>query len=104
MAVNDRTAPGSWQYVGLLLRCTIVGFVKVCCTMDCVRGCLYTGSPSRQTIDGCVYNGLMSTEPGKLIDIKLSSDESRFNLWDHDGRIRVRRYAGECCLAECVIE
>ncbi|GFV41216.1 transposable element Tcb2 transposase [Trichonephila clavipes] len=23
------------------------------------------------------------------------SDESRFNLWDHDGRIRVRRYTGE---------
>ncbi|GFV51542.1 transposable element Tc1 transposase [Trichonephila clavipes] len=32
------------------------------------------------------------------------SDESRFNLWDHDGRIRVRRYAGERCLQECVIE
>ncbi|GFT59901.1 transposable element Tc1 transposase [Trichonephila clavipes] len=31
-------------------------------------------------------------------------DESRFNLWDHDGRIRVRRYAGERCLPECVIE
>ncbi|GFU23342.1 transposable element Tc1 transposase [Trichonephila clavipes] len=31
-------------------------------------------------------------------------DESRFNLWDHDGRIRVRRYAGEFCLPECVIE
>ncbi|GFU75611.1 uncharacterized protein TNCV_2863261 [Trichonephila clavipes] len=25
-------------------------------------------------------------------------------LWDHDGRIRVRRYAGERCLSECVIE
>ncbi|GFW28461.1 transposable element Tc1 transposase [Trichonephila clavipes] len=23
------------------------------------------------------------------------SDASRFSLWDHDGRIRVRRYAGE---------
>ncbi|GFX84584.1 transposable element Tcb1 transposase [Trichonephila clavipes] len=32
------------------------------------------------------------------------SDESRFNLWDHVGRIRVRRYAGERCLPECVIE
>ncbi|GFS59081.1 transposable element Tc1 transposase [Trichonephila clavipes] len=32
------------------------------------------------------------------------SNESRFNLWDHDGRIRVRRYAGERCLPECVIE
>ncbi|GFV56368.1 transposable element Tc1 transposase [Trichonephila clavipes] len=28
------------------------------------------------------------------------SDESRFNLWDHDGRIRIRRYAGERCLPE----
>ncbi|GFV39814.1 transposable element Tc1 transposase [Trichonephila clavipes] len=26
------------------------------------------------------------------------SDESRFNLWDHDGRIHVRRYTGERCL------
>ncbi|GFS81887.1 transposable element Tcb1 transposase [Trichonephila clavipes] len=31
-------------------------------------------------------------------------DESHFNLWDHDGRIRVRRYAGEHCLPECVID
>ncbi|GFV24814.1 transposable element Tcb2 transposase [Trichonephila clavipes] len=30
--------------------------------------------------------------------------ESRFNLWDHDGRIRVRRYADERCFPECVIE
>ncbi|GFX53354.1 transposable element Tcb2 transposase [Trichonephila clavipes] len=32
------------------------------------------------------------------------SDESRFNLWDHDGRICVRRYVGERCLSECVIK
>ncbi|GFX09750.1 transposable element Tcb2 transposase [Trichonephila clavipes] len=32
------------------------------------------------------------------------SDESRFNLWNHDGRIRVRRYAGERCLPDYVIE
>ncbi|GFX98914.1 uncharacterized protein TNCV_1504901 [Trichonephila clavipes] len=31
-------------------------------------------------------------------------EESRFNLQDHDGRIRVRRCAGERCLPECVIE
>ncbi|GFV46125.1 transposable element Tcb2 transposase [Trichonephila clavipes] len=29
-------------------------------------------SPSRNTIDGCGCNGLMSTEPGKLIVTKLS--------------------------------
>ncbi|GFX47343.1 HTH_Tnp_Tc3_2 domain-containing protein [Trichonephila clavipes] len=28
--------------------------------------------PARQTIDGCICNGLMSTEPGKLIGTKLS--------------------------------
>ncbi|GFW31396.1 transposable element Tc1 transposase [Trichonephila clavipes] len=32
------------------------------------------------------------------------SDESRFNLWHHDGRIRVRRYAGERYIPECIIE
>ncbi|GFX19304.1 transposable element Tc1 transposase [Trichonephila clavipes] len=32
------------------------------------------------------------------------SDESRFNLWNHDGYIRVRRCAGERCFPECVIE
>ncbi|GFU51846.1 HTH_Tnp_Tc3_2 domain-containing protein [Trichonephila clavipes] len=31
------------------------------------------------------------------------SDELRFNLWDHDGRIRVRGHGGERCLPECVI-
>ncbi|GFW70709.1 transposable element Tcb2 transposase [Trichonephila clavipes] len=25
-------------------------------------------------------------------------------MWDHEGRIRVRRYAGEQCLPECVIK
>ncbi|GFW23574.1 transposable element Tcb2 transposase [Trichonephila clavipes] len=32
------------------------------------------------------------------------SDESRFNLWHHNGRIRVRRYAGERHIPECIIE
>ncbi|GFV39203.1 transposable element Tcb2 transposase [Trichonephila clavipes] len=32
------------------------------------------------------------------------NNESRFNLWDHDGRIRVRRYAGERYLPVCIIE
>ncbi|GFX56888.1 transposable element Tcb2 transposase [Trichonephila clavipes] len=70
MAVNDRTA--SSRQLVYCYRCTNVGFVDVCCTVDCMQGCLYTGSPSRQTIDGCVCNGLMNTEPGKLIGTKLS--------------------------------
>ncbi|GFX87147.1 transposable element Tc1 transposase [Trichonephila clavipes] len=32
------------------------------------------------------------------------SDESRFNWWHQDGRIRVRRYAGERHIPECIIE
>nr|XP_042907697.1 uncharacterized protein LOC122271223 [Parasteatoda tepidariorum] len=32
------------------------------------------------------------------------SDKSRFNLWYHNGRFRVRRYAGERRLPECIIE
>ncbi|GFX56219.1 transposable element Tc1 transposase [Trichonephila clavipes] len=32
------------------------------------------------------------------------SGESLFSLWDHDGRICVRRYAGKRFLPECVIE
>ncbi|GFU98540.1 transposable element Tc1 transposase [Trichonephila clavipes] len=32
------------------------------------------------------------------------SDESCFNLWHHDGRIRVRRYAGEWHIPECIIK
>ncbi|GFV23410.1 transposable element Tcb2 transposase [Trichonephila clavipes] len=32
------------------------------------------------------------------------SDEPLFNLWDHVGRIRVRRYAGERCLPESGIK
>ncbi|GFW35680.1 transposable element Tcb2 transposase [Trichonephila clavipes] len=50
-AVNDRTASSSQL---------------------AASGCTATGSPSRQTINGCFCNGLMSTEPGKLIGTKLS--------------------------------
>ncbi|GFV57648.1 uncharacterized protein TNCV_3132361 [Trichonephila clavipes] len=32
------------------------------------------------------------------------ADESRFDLWEHDGRIRVRRYARERGLPKCVIK
>ncbi|GFX71037.1 uncharacterized protein TNCV_3648021 [Trichonephila clavipes] len=45
----------------------------------------------------------MSTEPSKLIGT-VFLNESHFSLWDHDVRIHVRRYAGERCIPECVIE
>ena len=38
----------------------------------CGQDCLYTGFPSRQTIDGCICNGLVSSEPGNLIGTMLS--------------------------------
>ncbi|GFY02071.1 uncharacterized protein TNCV_5099321 [Trichonephila clavipes] len=71
-----RIGSGRWKAVGSTLvycyRSTNVGFVNVCCTLDCVQGCLYTGSPSWQNIDGCVCIELMIPEPGKLIRTKLS--------------------------------
>ncbi|PRD33728.1 UNVERIFIED_CONTAM: hypothetical protein NCL1_16777 [Trichonephila clavipes] len=76
MAVNDHTTSSrkliAQQVLVYSYRCTNVGFVNVCCNVDCVERCLYTGAPSRQTIEGCVCNGPMSTEPGKLIGTKLS--------------------------------
>ncbi|GFT21157.1 transposable element Tcb2 transposase [Trichonephila clavipes] len=33
-----------------------------------------------------------------------ATDESYFYLWDHDGHIRVSRYASGRCLPECVID
>ncbi|GFX40453.1 transposable element Tcb1 transposase [Trichonephila clavipes] len=60
------------------------------------------GSLSRQTIDVCVCNELRAW-PADWHQV-VFSDGSRFNLRDHNGCIRVRCYAGEHCLPECVIE
>ncbi|GFW14431.1 transposable element Tcb2 transposase [Trichonephila clavipes] len=74
MAVNDRTA-SSRQLAARLTTAT--------------------GSPLRQTIDSCVCNGLITPKPDKLIGQVVEkhqvvfSDESCFNLWDHEGRFRV---------------
>ncbi|GFV58999.1 transposable element Tcb2 transposase [Trichonephila clavipes] len=38
------------------------------------------------------------------IYISPNQNGSCFNLWDHDGCIRVRRYADEHCLPDCIIE
>ncbi|GFU92162.1 hypothetical protein TNCV_2530211 [Trichonephila clavipes] len=40
-----------------------------------------------------------SAAPGAFIQ-DPPYDESLFNVWDHDGRFRVRLYAGERCLPE----
>ncbi|GFX81431.1 HTH_Tnp_Tc3_2 domain-containing protein [Trichonephila clavipes] len=61
MAVNDHTA-SSRQFAA---RWSTATAVLISASSVCRR-------LSRQTIDGCVYNGLMSTEPAKLIGTKLS--------------------------------
>ncbi|GFX64923.1 uncharacterized protein TNCV_450611 [Trichonephila clavipes] len=68
MAVSDRTA-SSRQLAARWSTSTCVlmsasQFIDVYCTVDCVQGYLYTGSSSRQTIDGCVCNGPMNIELG----------------------------------------
>ncbi|GFU65805.1 uncharacterized protein TNCV_5059391 [Trichonephila clavipes] len=73
----------SWQNVGLLLqvyKCRLRQFVDACCIVDCVQGCHYTVFPSRQIIDGCFCNGLVSTEQGKLISTKLSFQMNRASI------------------------
>ncbi|GFW63061.1 transposable element Tcb1 transposase [Trichonephila clavipes] len=62
----------------------------------------------------CVVEQFHSDASLEAVDRKAShnskyrqwttEDESRFNLWDHHGRIRFRCYAGERCLPEYVIE
>ncbi|GFV03519.1 hypothetical protein TNCV_5060601 [Trichonephila clavipes] len=98
MAVNDRTASSRqftarWFTATGVLMSASSNIVDVFCTVDCVQGCLYTGSPSGQSIDGAVCNWLMCTWQSDWCKVVFSG-ESRFNLWDHDGRSRVRHYAG----------
>ncbi|GFU82943.1 uncharacterized protein TNCV_4253991 [Trichonephila clavipes] len=106
MSVNDRTVCSRLSGNALVYcyMCSNVSFVHSSTSTapwTACKGVFYTGSPSWQIFDSCISNGLMSTEPCKLIATKLSF---RFNLWSHDGRIRVRRCVGERCLLECVIE
>ncbi|GFT45077.1 transposable element Tcb1 transposase [Trichonephila clavipes] len=73
--------------------------------MDCVQGCLYTGSPSWQTINGCVCNGLMSTVAGKLIITKLSFQMNHPSICGTMmAAFVLRGHASEHCLPECVME
>ncbi|GFX37715.1 HTH_Tnp_Tc3_2 domain-containing protein [Trichonephila clavipes] len=76
MAMNDRTA-SSRQLAARLSTATSVLMSASSIRQRLLhRGLrarfLYTGSLSRQTINGCICNWLMSTEPGKLIGTKLS--------------------------------
>ena len=95
------------QSVGLIpqvYKCRLRQFLDVCCTVYCVQGCLFTASPSLQTINGCVCNGLVRPSYLYRCHQVIFSDNSLSSLWDHDARFRVRRYVGQRCLLECVIE
>ncbi|GFW70325.1 HTH_Tnp_Tc3_2 domain-containing protein [Trichonephila clavipes] len=76
MAVNGRTASSRqlaarWSTdTGVLMSASSIR--RRLLHRGLLARCLYTGSSFRLTIDGCVCNGLMSTEPGKLIGTKLS--------------------------------
>ncbi|GFX65365.1 transposable element Tc1 transposase [Trichonephila clavipes] len=98
----------NWQHSGQQLQVfhyVLHQFRDVCCSVGCAQGFLYAGFLSRKTIATCSYNGPMCIGAGVLIGSRSSfSDESRFNLWHHDGRIRVMRYAGERHIPECNIE
>ncbi|GFW15761.1 uncharacterized protein TNCV_3582591 [Trichonephila clavipes] len=76
MAVNNRTA-FSRQLAARWTTATGVLYYDVCCTVYCGQECLYTGFPSRQTINACVCNELMS----KLIGTKLSFQMNHASIW-----------------------
>ncbi|GFY04168.1 transposable element Tcb1 transposase [Trichonephila clavipes] len=99
---------GSWHHADLLLQvyyCRLRQFFDYCCTVDCVQGCLYTVSPiasnhRRLRLQWAHKHKAWQSDWHQVV----FSDESRFNSWDHDGRIPVRRYASERCLPGYVIE
>ncbi|GFX89265.1 transposable element Tcb1 transposase [Trichonephila clavipes] len=70
-----------------------------------LQGCLYTGSPLTANHRRLRLQWAHQHRAWQAFWHQVAfSDESRFNLWDHDGRIRVRRHSGERCLLECDIE
>ncbi|GFX17437.1 transposable element Tcb1 transposase [Trichonephila clavipes] len=88
MAVNDRTESSR----------------KLAVRWSTATGVLMSASSIRRRL---LHRGLSARV--HLCRIPLTANhqrlhESRFNLWDHDGHIRVRRYSGERCLQECIIK
>ncbi|GFV32039.1 transposable element Tcb2 transposase [Trichonephila clavipes] len=88
MAVNDRAASSR----------------QLATRWSTATGALMSASSIRRRL---LHRRLRARVP--LYRIPLTANhrrlhESRFSLWEHDGRIRVRRYAGEHCLPESVIE
>ncbi|GFT38220.1 transposable element Tcb1 transposase [Trichonephila clavipes] len=92
--------PGSWQHVLVYCySCTNVGFINVCYTVPLYRIPL-TANHRQLRLQWAHEQRAWQADWHQV----AFSGESRFNLCAHDGRIRVRGYAGERCLPECVIE
>ncbi|GFV71860.1 transposable element Tc1 transposase [Trichonephila clavipes] len=85
MAVNDRTASSR----------------QLAARWSTATGVLISASSIRRRL---LHRGLRHRACQADWYPVVFSDESRFNLGDHDTRIRVRRYIGERCLPEYVIE
>ncbi|GFT51608.1 transposable element Tc1 transposase [Trichonephila clavipes] len=109
MAVNDRTAfsrqlAARWCTATSVLMSASSILRRLLCRGLCARVPLYriplTAKHRRLRLQWAHEHRAWQADWYQVV----FSDESRFNLWDHDGRIRVRRYAGERCLPECVIE
>ncbi|GFV97798.1 transposable element Tc1 transposase, partial [Trichonephila clavipes] len=109
MAVNDRTAfsrqlAARWCTATRVLMSASSILRRLLCRGLCARVPLYriplTVNHRRLRLQWAHEHRAWQADWYQVV----FSDESRFNLWDHDGRIRVRRYAGERCLPECFIE
>lgn len=54
--------------------------IDICCTVDCMKELLYTGSPSRKNINTCNCNKLMNIETAVQADNNFFlSGELHFN-------------------------
>ncbi|GFX99355.1 transposable element Tc1 transposase [Trichonephila clavipes] len=80
-------------------------FRYVCCSVGCAQGFLLYRIPLTQ--NHChlrlQWANVHRSWSADWLQV-VFSDESRFNLWHHDGGIRVRRYSVERHIPECIIE
>ncbi|GFT22659.1 transposable element Tcb1 transposase [Trichonephila clavipes] len=97
--MNVQLPPGSWQHVGLLPASSTSAAPWIACKGAFIQDPL-TANHQRLHLQWAHERRAWQADWHQGV----FSDESCFNFWDHDGRIRVRRSAGEHCLPECVIE
>ena len=109
MAINDCT-DSSWQLAArwstaIAVLMSALSIVKICCTVDYVQGCLYILSPLTANhqwlhLQWAHEHRVRQADRHQVV----FSNESHYDLWDHDSSVRVRHYDSQHCLLECVIE